>query len=796
MLVWLAEHLVKYYSGFNVFSYLTFRAIVSLLTALFISLWMGPRMIARLQKMSFGQVVRNDGPESHFSKRGTPTMGGIMILTAITVSVLLWAYPSNPYVWCVLTVLIGYGIIGFVDDYRKVVRKDTKGLIARWKYFWMSVIALGVAFALYLAGKDTPATELVVPFFKDIMPQLGLLYILLAYFVIVGTGNAVNLTDGLDGLAIMPTVFVAAGFALVAWATGNMNFASYLHIPYLRHAGELVIVCTAIVGAGLGFLWFNTYPAQVFMGDVGSLALGGALGIIAVLLRQEFLLVIMGGVFVVETLSVILQVGSFKLRGQRIFRMAPIHHHYELKGWPEPRVIVRFWIISLMLVLIGLATLIMADYQGKKVVIIGLGLTGLSCVDFFLARGVTPRVMDTRVSPPGLDTLPEQVERHLGGLNDDWLLAADLIVASPGMALAHPSLSAATDAGVEIVGDIELFCREAQAPVIAITGSNGKSTVTTLVGEMAKAAGINVGVGGNIGLPALMLLDKGCELYVLELSSFQLETTSSLQAAAATILNVTEDHMDRYPFGLQQYRAAKLRVYENAKVCVVNADDALTMPVRGADERCISFGITMGDYHLNRQQGETWLRVKGEKVLNVKEMKLSGQHNYTNALAALALADAVGLPRSSSLKALTTFTGLAHRFQLALEHNGVRWINDSKATNVGSTEAALNGLHVDGTLHLLLGGDGKSADFSSLKHYLAGDNIRLYCFGRDGRELADLRPEIAEQTETMEQAMQLIAPRVKPGDMVLLSPACASLDQFKNFEQRGDVFTRLAKELG
>ncbi len=800
MLVWLAEHLVKYYSGFNVFSYLTFRAIVSLLTALFISLWMGPRMIAHLQKLSFGQVVRNDGPESHFSKRGTPTMGGIMILTAIVISVLLWAYPSNPYVWCVLVVLVGYGVIGFVDDYRKVVRKDTKGLIARWKYFWMSVIALGVAFALYLAGKDTPATQLVVPFFKDVMPQLGLFYILLAYFVIVGTGNAVNLTDGLDGLAIMPTVFVAGGFALVAWATGNMNFASYLHIPYLRHAGELVIVCTAIVGAGLGFLWFNTYPAQVFMGDVGSLALGGALGIIAVLLRQEFLLVIMGGVFVVETLSVILQVGSFKLRGQRIFRMAPIHHHYELKGWPEPRVIVRFWIISLMLVLIGLAnaegTLIMADYQGKNVVIIGLGLTGLSCVDFFLARGVTPRVMDTRMTPPGLDKLPEAVERHTGSLNDEWLMAADLIVASPGIALAHPSLSAAADAGIEIVGDIELFCREAQAPIVAITGSNGKSTVTTLVGEMAKAAGVNVGVGGNIGLPALMLLDAECELYVLELSSFQLETTSSLQAVAATILNVTEDHMDRYPFGLQQYRAAKLRIYENAKVCVVNADDALTMPIRGADERCVSFGVNMGDYHLNHQQGETWLRVKGEKVLNVKEMKLSGQHNYTNALAALALADAAGLPRASSLKALTTFTGLPHRFEVVLEHNGVRWINDSKATNVGSTEAALNGLQVDGTLHLLLGGDGKSADFSPLARYLNGDNVRLYCFGRDGAQLAALRPEVAEQTETMEQAMRLLALRVQPGDMVLLSPACASLDQFKNFEQRGNEFARLAKELG
>ena len=391
-----------------------------------------------------------------------------------------------------------------------------------------------------------------------------------------------------------------------------------------------------------------------------------------------------------------------------------------------------------------------------------------------MARGVTPRVMDTRIAPPGLDKLPESVERHLGDLNQDWLLAADLIVASPGVALATPALSAAADAGVEIVGDVELFCREAQAPIVAITGSNGKSTVTTLVGEMAKAAGWAVGVGGNIGLPALSLLRQECQLYVLELSSFQLETTYSLRAAAATILNVTED----------------------AAVCVVNADDALTMPVRGADERCVSFGADVGDYHLNRQQGETWLRVRGEKVLNTREMKLTGRHNYTNALAALALADAVNIPRASSLKALTTFTGLAHRFQLAWENNGVRWINDSKATNVGSTEAALNGLQVDGTLHLLLGGDGKSADFSPLARYLQGDNVRLYCFGRDGAQLAQLRPEVATLTETMEQAMRAIAGRVQPGDMVLLSPACASLDQFRNFEVRGDEFARLAQELG
>ena len=437
----------------------------------------------------------------------------------------------------------------------------------------------------------------------------------------------------------------------------------------------------------------------------------------------------------------------------------------------------------------------MADYQGKKVVIIGLGLTGLSCVDFFMARGVTPRVMDTRVSPPGLDKLPASVERYVGGINSDWLLASDLIIASPGIALAHPALSEAADAGIEIIGDIELFCREAQAPIVAITGSNGKSTVTTLVGEMARAAGWQVGVGGNIGLPALTLLKSPAQLYVLELSSFQLETTHSLKAAAATILNLTEDHMDRYPLGMQQYRAAKLRIYENASVCIVNADDGMTMPVRGVDQRCVSFGINLGDYHLNQQQGSTWLRVKGEKVLNTDEMTLVGQHNYTNALAALALADAVNIPRASSLKALTTFTGLAHRFQLVHEAHGVRWINDSKATNVGSTEAALNGLQVDGTLHLLLGGDGKSADFSPLARYLQGDNVKLFCFGRDGDALAALRPEIATRTETMQQAMTQIAAQVKAGDMVLLSPACASLDQFRNFEQRGDQFAQLAKEL-
>jgi len=357
MLIWLADWLTQFDSGFNVFSYLTLRAILSTLTALLIAILIGPKMIRYLQRMQIGQTVRDDGPQSHLSKSGTPTMGGLLILAAIVVSGLLWADLTNRYVLVTLTVVVAYGIIGFVDDYRKVIRKDSKGLIARWKYFWQSVVALGVAFYLYSSATISAETSLLVPFFKEVFPQLGAFFVIITYFAIVGTSNAVNLTDGLDGLAIVPTILVAGAFAIFAYVTGNANFAEYLNIPHIPLTSELVIVCTAMVGAGLGFLWFNTYPAQVFMGDVGSLALGGTLGVLAVLVRQELVLIIMGGVFVMETVSVILQVGSYKLRGQRIFRMAPIHHHYELKGWPEPRVIVRFWIISIILVLVGLATL-------------------------------------------------------------------------------------------------------------------------------------------------------------------------------------------------------------------------------------------------------------------------------------------------------------------------------------------------------------------------------------------------------------------------------------------------------
>lgn len=357
MLVWLAEYLTQYATVFNVFSYLTMRAILSVLTALVLSLWMGPSLIKYLQRLQVGQAIRDDGPQSHLAKAGTPTMGGVLIIASIVFATVLWADLTNHYVQVVLAVVIGFGLVGFVDDYRKVVQKNPRGLPARWKYFWQSLIATLAAVYLYGSATIGAETQLLVPFFKDVMPQLGLFYILLGYFVIVGTSNAVNLTDGLDGLAIVPTIMVAGALGVFAYLSGHANFAHYLNIPFLPLSGELLIVCTAIFGAGLGFLWFNTYPAMVFMGDVGSLTLGAALGVIAVMVRQELVLFIMGGVFVMETFSVMLQVGSYKLRGKRVFRMAPIHHHYELKGWPEPRVIVRFWILSLVFVLIGLATL-------------------------------------------------------------------------------------------------------------------------------------------------------------------------------------------------------------------------------------------------------------------------------------------------------------------------------------------------------------------------------------------------------------------------------------------------------
>ena len=359
MLIYLTEYLTQIHSGFNVFGYLTMRAILGALTALVLSLAMGPVLIHRLSMRRLGQPIRQLGPESHFPKAGTPTMGGALILFAIVVSTLLWGDLENRFVWIVLLVTLAFGAIGFIDDYRKLVVGDSNGIRPSVKFLWQSIVGLGSAFAFYLTA-DNPAVErsLLIPYLPDTMiPMSIFVYIPFTYLVIVGSSNAVNLTDGLDGLAIMPAVLVGSALGVFAYAAGNVVFSGYLGIPYIAGSGEMLVFCAALAGAGLGFLWFNTYPAQVFMGDIGALALGAALGLVAVVVRQELVLFIMGGVFVVETVSVIIQVASYKLTGRRIFRMAPLHHHFELKGWAEPKVIVRFWIITVILVLVGLASL-------------------------------------------------------------------------------------------------------------------------------------------------------------------------------------------------------------------------------------------------------------------------------------------------------------------------------------------------------------------------------------------------------------------------------------------------------
>ncbi|MDR3429940.1 MULTISPECIES: phospho-N-acetylmuramoyl-pentapeptide-transferase [Silvimonas] len=358
MLLLLTQWLAESIRAFNVFNYISLRAVLAMITALGISWALGPLVIRKLTEMKVGQSVRSDGPQTHLVKAGTPTMGGTLILLSIGITTLLWGELNNKYVWLVLIVTLATGVIGFIDDYKKVALKNPKGLSAKAKMLGQSAIAIGAGVFLVNAGQLPSHTGFIIPFYKEILYPFGAIgFCVLTYFVIVGTSNAVNLTDGLDGLAIMPTVLVSGAFCIFAYVAGNAVFSKYLGIPHVPGAGELVIFCAAMAGAGLGFLWFNAYPAEVFMGDVGALALGAGLGTVAVIVRQEIVLLIMGGVFVVEALSVMIQVASFKLTGKRVFRMAPLHHHYELKGWKETQVVVRFWIITMLLVMAGLATL-------------------------------------------------------------------------------------------------------------------------------------------------------------------------------------------------------------------------------------------------------------------------------------------------------------------------------------------------------------------------------------------------------------------------------------------------------
>jgi len=429
----------------------------------------------------------------------------------------------------------------------------------------------------------------------------------------------------------------------------------------------------------------------------------------------------------------------------------------------------------------------------QSVVVVGLGITGLSVVKHLVKYQpqCQVRVIDTRQQPPGKESLPPSVELHSGSWNNEWLAQADLVVANPGIALATPEIQVVLQRGTAVVGDIELFAWAVKKPVVAITGSNGKSTVTDLTGVLAKAAGLNVGVGGNIGIPALDLLELDADLYVLELSSFQLETTSSLSLAAAAFLNLTEDHMDRYQ-GMADYREAKLRIFDHAQCAIVNREDRETYP--DSEQNLLSFGFDNQEFGITTLQGEEWLVDHQHPVVRCSELTLVGRHNVANALVALALLKQANVDYSKSVDALKAYNGLTHRCQVVADNNSVKWVNDSKATNVASTLAALSGLDCSGTLYLLVGGVGKGADFSELAPVLSQLNqVKLCCFGEDGEQFMTLHPS-AQLFSTMAEIIAYVSPKLIAGDMVMLSPACASFDQFNNFMARGDAFTELAHQ--
>ncbi|ALD15178.1 UDP-N-acetylmuramoyl-L-alanyl-D-glutamate synthetase [Buchnera aphidicola (Aphis glycines)] len=433
-------------------------------------------------------------------------------------------------------------------------------------------------------------------------------------------------------------------------------------------------------------------------------------------------------------------------------------------------------------------------YSEKKILILGIGLTGISCINFFLKKGAIPKIIDESKKPEYLEKIPKNIKYKLGGLEKKWILESDLIIISPGISSFKPILTEARMLGIEIISDIELFVREVKSPIISITGTNGKSTVATMVKEIAKKSGYKVYLIGNIGLPALNVLSKKADLYILELSSFQLENIFSLKSKIAVVLNINEDHLDRYPKGFKQYKKIKLSIYKNAEICLVNLKEKNCF-FKNKQKKYITFGTSNSNYYIENIKGNNFLCHKKEKIIDTSQTLLYGYQNYENALVALAISDAMHFPRNIVKNVLKFFKNLPHRFQIVHKNNNISWINDSKSTNVSSTKIALKNIKTPGTIWLLLGGDKKSADFNILKNYLEQLKIKIYCFGKDGMNIAQICQKKSIYVKNLKDAITLISKQAKQDDVILLSPGCSSKDQFKNFEERGNLFIKLLKEI-
>ncbi|QCI18769.1 UDP-N-acetylmuramoyl-L-alanine--D-glutamate ligase [Buchnera aphidicola] len=433
-------------------------------------------------------------------------------------------------------------------------------------------------------------------------------------------------------------------------------------------------------------------------------------------------------------------------------------------------------------------------YSNKKILILGIGLTGISCINFFLQRGIVPKIIDESQKPDYLNKIPKNIQYKLGSLDKTWILESDLIIISPGISSFKPILIKAQILGIEIISDIELFSREAKSPIISVTGTNGKSTVATMVKKIAEQSGCKVCLGGNIGFPALEMLDKKADLYILELSSFQLENIFTLKSKIAVVLNITEDHLDRYPMGFKQYKKIKLSIYKNSEICLINETEKKYY-FKNKNKKYITFGTKKSDYYIDYIKENAFLCYKKEKIIDTSKTTLYGYQNYENALISLAISDAMNFPRNKTKDVFSKFSNLPHRFQIVHKKNNIFWINDSKSTNVNSTKIALKNINVQGTIWLLLGGDKKSANFNLLKNDFKKLKIKIYCFGKDGMNIAKIYKNNSIYVESLKEAMILIAQKVVPGDIVLLSPGCSSKDQFKNFEERGNLFITLSKEI-
>ena len=793
MLYHLMQNLVPHFSGFNLFTYVSSRAVFAALTAFLIGLLAGPAFIRRLQRREIGQPVRDDGPETHLHKTGTPTMGGVLVLAAWFSAALLWGDLTSPHLWTVLLITAAFAMIGWVDDRSKLAHNNAKGISARAKLGLQSVAAIAGLLVILQADLIAGQTSITIPYWKATALALGGIgFVVLGYFAVVGASNAVNLTDGLDGLAILPAVMIAGGLGVYAYASGHAVFSDYLGLHYLPGTHELVIFCAALIGAGLAFLWFNAYPAEVFMGDVGSLAIGAALGAVAVLVRQELIFALMSGIFVLEAVSVMVQVFSYKTTGRRVLRMAPIHHHFEfvrLEGKPGGREILDYdlhprphWPCGPENPMTATATA-----GSEQRLIVGMGASGFSLAAYWQDEARLTAV-DDRTLPPQRAQFAAQLPqvqlrcgenfRHWRG--EDFAPYAQIGV-SPGV--APQELQAGRE---KMTNEAACFSaawqREAPAEstLLAITGTNGKSTATALAAHIARAAGLSTAAVGNIGTPMLEALLRWRQsgfpqVAVVELSSFQLELAPDFYSDAAVVLNISADHLDRHG-SVAQVAAIKGNIYRNTRRAVLPAAVATHYPQVQASANA-KWECKEGHLHRN-----------GEPRYALAEMGEACRIYPDLLCAALELTDALQLPAEGIRAGLASFAGLPHRRQQVTVLDGVAYVDDSKATNVDAALFALQ--RVCQKAVWIGGGDGKGQDFAPLA--AAAEKMRgAILLGKDADKIesvlaaagvpcgrvADMRTAVIEARFT-----------ARSGDVVLLSPACSSLDMFADYRARGDAF--------